>query len=104
MREVLDAMKPAKISFSAQGVREGYLYSLLSEDERRMDPLLAAADELAILRARSPEHARELAEQNPLESKRLSPAAMELLTGYDWPGNVKQLQGVIEQGFFKAQS
>ena len=62
MREVLDAMKPAKISFSAQGVREGYLYSLLSEDERRMDPLLAAADELAILRARSPEHARELAE------------------------------------------
>ena len=47
---------------------------------------------------------RELAEQNPLESKRLSPAALELLTGYDWPGNVKQLQGVIEQGFFKAQS
>jgi exopolyphosphatase/guanosine-5'-triphosphate,3'-diphosphate pyrophosphatase len=62
MKEVLSAMKPSVISFSAQGVREGYLYSLLSESERRLDPLLAAAGELAILRARSPEHARELAE------------------------------------------
>jgi len=62
MKEVLSAMKPSLISFSAQGVREGYLYSLLSEAERRADPLLAAAGELAILRARSPEHARELAE------------------------------------------
>ncbi|NTJ41785.1 exopolyphosphatase [Agrobacterium larrymoorei] len=62
MREVLEAMKPAKIAFSAQGVREGYLFSLLSESEREADPLLVAADELAILRARSPEHARELAD------------------------------------------
>lgn len=61
MREVLDVMKPATISFSAQGVREGYLYSLLPEAVQNADPLLSAADELAILRARSPEHARELA-------------------------------------------
>ncbi|MEF0939242.1 exopolyphosphatase [Rhizobium sp. BR 362] len=62
MREVLAEMKPSIISFSAQGVREGYLYSLLTEAERHSDPLLVAAGELAILRARSPEHARELAE------------------------------------------
>ncbi|MCI9865924.1 exopolyphosphatase [Rhizobium skierniewicense] len=62
MREVLEAMKPAKIAFSAQGVREGYLYSLLPESEQVSDPLLVVADELAILRARSPEHARELAD------------------------------------------
>jgi exopolyphosphatase/guanosine-5'-triphosphate,3'-diphosphate pyrophosphatase len=62
MREVLKAMKPSKIAFSAQGVREGYLYSLLTEAERDLDPLLVTADELAILRARSPEHARELAD------------------------------------------
>ncbi|KAA0698265.1 exopolyphosphatase [Neorhizobium sp. P12A] len=62
MREVLTAMKPSVVSFSAQGVREGYLYSLLSEAERASDPLLSAAAELAILRARSPEHARELAD------------------------------------------
>lgn len=62
MRETIEVMRPASVSFSAQGVREGYLYSLLSEEDRNLDPLLTAADELAILRARSPEHARELAE------------------------------------------
>jgi exopolyphosphatase/guanosine-5'-triphosphate,3'-diphosphate pyrophosphatase len=61
MREILSEMKPAWISFSAQGVREGYLYSLLPESVRHQDPLLSAAGELAVLRARSPEHARELA-------------------------------------------
>jgi exopolyphosphatase/guanosine-5'-triphosphate,3'-diphosphate pyrophosphatase len=62
MQEVLAVMKPARVSFSAQGVREGYLFSQLSDEERESDPLLVAADQLAILRARSPEHARELAE------------------------------------------
>lgn len=62
MQEVLSAMKPAKITFSAQGVREGYLYSRLPDSEREADPLLVAADQLAILRARSPRHARELAD------------------------------------------
>lgn len=60
MQEAIALMRPAKVSFSAQGVREGYLYSLLPEGEKMCDPLLTAADQLAILRARSPEHAREL--------------------------------------------
>ncbi|MBL0371289.1 Ppx/GppA family phosphatase [Rhizobium sp. KVB221] len=62
MREVLAEMKPEAVSFSVQGVREGYLYSLLPESVRHQDPLLSAAGELAVLRARSPEHARELAD------------------------------------------
>jgi exopolyphosphatase/guanosine-5'-triphosphate,3'-diphosphate pyrophosphatase len=62
MQEAIAIMKPSRVFFSAQGVREGYLYSLLPEREKARDPLLAAAGELAILRARSPEHARELAE------------------------------------------
>ena len=61
LREVLAEMKPARVSFSQGGVREGYLFSLLPEKERLQDPLLSAARELAVLRARSPEHARELA-------------------------------------------
>ncbi|WP_412048617.1 Ppx/GppA family phosphatase [Hoeflea sp. Naph1] len=61
LQETLTIMKAARVSFSALGVREGYLHSLLSSDEAARDPLLTAAGELAILRARSPEHARELA-------------------------------------------
>ncbi len=62
MQEALVLMKPERVSFSSLGVREGYLYSLLPEQEKARDPLLTAASELAILRARSPEHARELAD------------------------------------------
>lgn len=62
MQEVLSVMKPARVVFSAQGVREGYLFAQLPPEEQAQDPLLVAADQLAILRARSPEHARELAE------------------------------------------
>jgi exopolyphosphatase/guanosine-5'-triphosphate,3'-diphosphate pyrophosphatase len=62
MQETIAIMKPSRVFFSAQGVREGYLYSLLPDREKARDPLLAAASELAILRARSPVHARELAE------------------------------------------
>ncbi|MFD1746122.1 exopolyphosphatase [Rhizobium helianthi] len=62
MQEVLSVMKPSRVVFSAQGVREGYLFAQLPPEEQAQDPLLLAADQLAILRARSPEHARELAE------------------------------------------
>ncbi len=62
LAELIDRIKPARVSISAYGVREGYLYGLLSEADRRADPLLVAADEFAVLRARSPRHARELAE------------------------------------------
>ena len=62
LQETLKIMQPDKVSFSALGVREGYLFSLLSEQDAARDPLLTAARELSILRARSPEHARELAE------------------------------------------
>ena len=60
--EVIQKMRPKSVLFSALGVREGYLYSLLSEGEQLEDPLLEAAEELSILRSRSPQHARELAE------------------------------------------
>lgn len=61
MAEIIKVMKPAAIAFSALGVREGYLYAQLDEHTRRRDGLLEAADELAVLRSRSPRHARELA-------------------------------------------
>jgi exopolyphosphatase/guanosine-5'-triphosphate,3'-diphosphate pyrophosphatase len=58
--EIIAAMKPSQIAVSALGVREGFLYSLLNEEERKTDPLISASEELALLRARSVTHAREL--------------------------------------------
>ena len=58
--EVVRRMKPSSIVMSGLGVREGYLYSLLSKDVQAEDPLLSAAGELSVLRSRSPAHAKEL--------------------------------------------
>ncbi len=60
LQEIINIMKPDKIVFSAVGVREGYLYSLLPDKVKRADPLITAAEEMAVLHARSPNHAREL--------------------------------------------
>jgi exopolyphosphatase/guanosine-5'-triphosphate,3'-diphosphate pyrophosphatase len=61
LQAIIAEMLPSKIVVSALGVREGFLYSLLPPEERGADPLISAAEELAILRARSVTHARELA-------------------------------------------
>ena len=58
--EIIRVMKPSEIVLSALGVREGHLYELLSVEDQKRDPLITACEELAILRSRSPRHAREL--------------------------------------------
>jgi exopolyphosphatase/guanosine-5'-triphosphate,3'-diphosphate pyrophosphatase len=60
LENILREAKPRDVVFSALGVREGLLYSLLDSEERKKDPLLAAAQELNRLRSRSPLHGEEL--------------------------------------------
>jgi len=62
LSEVLRAGKFDSVLFSALGVREGYLYGLLPPAEQRVDPLLQGAEEISILRSRSPAHAEDLIE------------------------------------------
>ncbi|TIP04198.1 MAG: exopolyphosphatase [Mesorhizobium sp.] len=62
LQEIMAAMQPSKIIVSAQGVREGFLYSLLDAEEQKADPLISAAEELALLRSRSVHHAHDLVE------------------------------------------
>jgi exopolyphosphatase/guanosine-5'-triphosphate,3'-diphosphate pyrophosphatase len=52
--------RPKQVVVSALGVREGLLYSLLDPPERARDPLLAAAQDLNLLRSRSPANGEEL--------------------------------------------
>lgn len=60
LEQIIRRGKPKAIVLSALGVREGLLYSLLPPQRQLDDPLIAASEELAILRSRSPRHAREL--------------------------------------------
>jgi exopolyphosphatase/guanosine-5'-triphosphate,3'-diphosphate pyrophosphatase len=60
LEQVIRAMRPSSIMISALGVREGLLFDLLSDEEKALDPLLSACDELAYLNSRSPRYAREL--------------------------------------------
>jgi exopolyphosphatase/guanosine-5'-triphosphate,3'-diphosphate pyrophosphatase len=59
---ILRIGKPRQVVFSALGVREGLLYSLLRERDKEKDPLIEAARNLNQLRSRSPQHGEELIE------------------------------------------
>jgi len=60
LEHLIDMARPKDIVISALGVREGLLYSMLDAEERKQDPLIAAAQELNVLRSRSPAHGQEL--------------------------------------------
>ena len=60
LENIIKLARPSSVVISALGVREGLLYSLLDAEEKRADPLIAAAQELNILRSRSPQHGQEL--------------------------------------------
>src|SRR6267143_1068247 len=54
MEHVVRIARPQRIVVSALGVREGRLFDKLGDAEKKRDPLLAAAQELNVLRSRSP--------------------------------------------------
>jgi exopolyphosphatase/guanosine-5'-triphosphate,3'-diphosphate pyrophosphatase len=60
LSEILKAGRFESVVFSALGVREGYLYGMLDPMERAIDPLVQGAEELSILRSRSPAHGNDL--------------------------------------------
>lgn len=60
MGELLRSGAFETVVFSALGVREGYLYGQLDPEEQALDPLLEAAEEMNVLRSRSPAHATDL--------------------------------------------
>lgn len=62
LSEILKVGRFGSVVFSALGVREGYLYGMLDERERGIDPLIQGAEELSVLRSRSPAHANDLIE------------------------------------------
>ncbi|NIO38711.1 MAG: exopolyphosphatase, partial [Burkholderiales bacterium] len=74
LERLLKRIAPSELVVSAFGVREGLLFSMLSDDERKRDPLLVACEELAQMRARSVEHAWELCDWTDALFRKKGPA------------------------------
>ena len=71
---ILRIGKPRQVVFSALGVREGLLYSLLKHRDQEKDALIEAARHLNQLRSRSPQHGEELL---PWTDKLLASSGLE---------------------------
>ncbi len=80
-----------------KGVFSSQLYSIVSKSTIRIPLLRARREDVPLL---AQHIIGELAQQHNMEVKELLPEAVELLMSYEWPGNIKQLQGVVEQAFF----
>jgi DNA-binding NtrC family response regulator len=80
----------------AKGVLDKGLHALLSAAVIRMPPLRERKEDLCLL-------INHFLQQFNARSARkvhaVSPDAMDYLYGYDWPGNVIQLENVIERAF-----
>lgn len=77
------------------------LYHWLSRSVIRVPALHARKSDIPLLAQHIVE---ELAQQNGLPNKKLSPEAVDVLMSYDWPRNIKQLQFVVEQAFFRTSA
>ncbi len=60
MRRVLRVLEPKEVVFSANGLREGLAYALLTERQREDDPLLAFCTHMAARESRFGEHGAEI--------------------------------------------
>ena len=60
LERLLKLLAPSEVIFSVYGIREGLVFSLLPEVERRKDPLLCFCEDYSRLRSRSYDHAVEL--------------------------------------------
>lgn len=80
-----------------KGLFSKAMYNLLSKVVIRVPTLRERVADIKVL---SEHILSEMAVQHNLPSKRLSEDALILLQKCNWPGNIKQLQGVLEMSFF----
>lgn len=80
-----------------KGLFSHKLYELVLDTTLRVPPLRERVKDIKVIASHI---LAEMSAQHNLPPKRLSPAAENLLMNCSWNGNIKQLQGVIEQAFF----
>ena len=82
-----------------RGLFSRALYDIVARGVVRLPPLRSRREDIPRLAAHI---VAELAGQHQMAPKQILPATEEKLMGYDWPGNIKQLQSVLEYAFFNA--
>lgn len=82
---------------SEKGLFSKDMYNILSKVVIRVPALKERTEDIKVL---SEHILSEMAVQHNLPIKRLSDEALTLLQKCNWPGNIKQLQGVLEMAFF----
>lgn len=80
-----------------KGLFSRKLYELVLDTTMRVPPLRERVKDIEVIATHI---LAEMSAQHNLPPKKLSPEAVGLLLNCSWPGNIKQLQGVIEQAFF----
>lgn len=80
-----------------KGLFSKSLYELVIGTVVRVPPLRERVEDVEVI---ANHILTEMAARHSMPTKTLSHEAMELLNSCHWPGNIKQLQGVIEQAFF----
>ena len=86
-------------AWSAQGKFRQDLYYRLSVFTIQMPALRERGDDLAIL---AQHYLRRFSRELGREVQEIAPEAMELLRGHPWPGNIRELQGVLKQSLLQS--
>ena len=82
---------------SERGLFDEKLYEIVSKSVIRVPALRNRREDIPKLAAHI---VAELAEQHQLPVKKILPETEAKLCQYEWPGNIKQLQSVLEYAFF----
>lgn len=76
------------------------LFEIIAKNVIRVPSLRSRREDIPLL---AKHIITELSVQHQLPVKKIVPGAADMLKHYDWPGNTKQLQGVIEYAFFNTK-
>jgi two-component system nitrogen regulation response regulator GlnG len=86
-------------TWSEQGKFRPDLYYRLNVFTIHLPPLRERGDDLAVLVRH---FVRRFSRELGREVQEIAPEALERLQGYDWPGNIRELQSVLKQALLQA--
>lgn len=83
-----------------RGLFDKTLYEIVSKSVIRVPSLRSRREDIPTLVGHI---IKELAAQHQMQPKKILPETVKVLHDYDWPGNIKQLQSVLEYAFFNTK-